>query len=540
MGTRASEHDVVVIGSGHNGLVAACELARKGFDVVVVERNQSPGGMTASSKAFPAAPDHVVNHCAVDLAIWNLTTIERDLELARFGLKTLKVDPGVVYLHPDGESVAIWRDPRRTAEELRRFHPADADAYLEFARFLDALLDLGLPLMTANPTRPGWKALARVATAALRHRSQLKDLPRFLLSSGEDVVERYFRHPVSQAAMGFLSFPPLTEPMSSRWLICYAIIHRGGMTRPVGGMQSLPETLVRCLRASNGTVLTGASVEQVTVRGNRAVAVELADGRTIAARRAVISTCDPGRLARMLPSGSLPDEIERELQNLPANDAGTALFKVDLALSGRLDLAAHQERRDDGLDLRIPSHIIGTPESCRRGCARAAAGLLPEPEGLGFWNVIPTAVDPSQAPPGQDTLYVSSETMPARPEVGWAQAKDDAADVVMKRVSEFYGGIADLEIDRIVETPDECGDRTGGPNGCYWHVDMVPGRSGGLRPVRGLGGYATPITGLFLGGAGSHPGGGVTGIPGHLAAQEVLRSVRRSADYGIRQDHPES
>jgi phytoene dehydrogenase-like protein len=200
-------------------------------------------------------------------------------------------------------------------------------------------------------------------------------------------------------------------------------------------------------------------------------------------------------------------------------------MKADLALSGRLDLGRHQRWRDDGLDLRRPAVLVGTPAGNRRAYARCAAGLLPERDDIPLWLVVTNAVDPSQSPDGQDSLYVYTPTMPVHPDGGWKDLETEAADRVVERAAQFYDGVHDLEIGRWVESPELTARRTGATNGCALHVDVTLLRTGPLRPALGFGPGATPVAGLHLGGAGSHPGGGVTGLPGRLAARQILAAA---------------
>jgi phytoene dehydrogenase-like protein len=524
------EHDVVIIGAGHNGLVAANYLADAGLDVLVVEANTRIGGMTASGCPIPDAPRHVVNYCSADLLFWMASPVAAELDLARYGLRTVPANPSYAYLHPDGASLAIWRDPRKTAEEIRHFSPSDAESYLDYARLLDGLFDLALPFMLANLRNPDWKAVSRLGRGALRHRGLLRQFGAFVLASGEEVIDERFHHPVVRAALHCVGAGanPISDNGTSVTHLLLGFLHRVGAVRPVGGMQAVPDALATRLQAVGGRVVTEAPVAEILVHSGRARGVALADGTVIQARRAVLATCDPRTaLERLLPAGTLSPRLESRVRHIPANAGGAGQMKVDLALSGKVDLSRHRRWRTDGLDLRVPACLIGSPEGNRRAFARSSAGMLPDTDDIALWPVVTTALDPTQAPPGQDTLYLYCAAMPLQPEGGWKQREGEAADAIVRRAEQFYDGISAVEIGRWVETPEAMADRTGATNGAVLHADMTLLRSGPLRPALGFGGFRLPIDDLYIGGAGAHPGGGVTGLPGRLAAREILR--RRSS-----------
>jgi phytoene dehydrogenase-like protein len=221
----------------------------------------------------------------------------------------------------------------------------------------------------------------------------------------------------------------------------------------------------------------------------------------------------------MLPAGHVGPVLRRGLETLPRNKPGAGPFKVDLALRGRLRL--DRFRRDDGVDLRVPSTFFGTVEEITDGFAAAARGELGD--RLPGYAVIPTAVDPSQAPDGQDTMYLYTGATPVDPAVPWNDLAETAGKSLVARAGEFYDGIEELEIGRHVESWQDLRARTG--SGVMTHNDMTVLRQGPLRPALGAGGYQGPVDGLWLSGAGTHPGGTVNGIPGRLAARTLLRDV---------------
>ncbi|MEW6471488.1 MAG: NAD(P)/FAD-dependent oxidoreductase [Actinomycetota bacterium] len=517
--------DVVVIGAGHNGLVAANYLADAGHDVIVAEASDRVGGMTASSAGIPDAPHHVINHFAFDPFFWDSFPPGRELGLEGHGLRRVRVDPGLVYLDPDGSSIAFWEDPRRTAEEIRRFSAADGDAYLEFARLLRGLGDILLEFALMNPTRIDAGPLTRTARAALRWRRQLPALAHLALGPARDAIGERFRHPVVRNALHAVAGATIPNGSDGTGLgfLWLSMQHRHSHRHAVGGIQALPDALAARLRAVGGRLLLGTPVTEIVVDG-KASGVRLADGGVITARRAVLAACDPRTaLERLLPPGVLAPAMEARVRNIPVSNNDYGQMKVDLALSGQLRLSRHERWRGDGLDLRRPMHVLGTEEGIARAFARSAAGLLPYEDDFSLWTVIPTGVDPSQAPEGQDTLYVYCAVAPYRPEDGWEKTRDAAGNAVVAKVSKFFDGVEELEIGRQVLTNEDIARLANATGGNITHVDMVLSRGGPLRPARGLGGYRTPVEGLFLGGAGSHPGGGITGAPGYMAAREILR-----------------
>jgi phytoene dehydrogenase-like protein len=523
--------DVVVIGAGHNGLVAANYLVDSGLEVTVVEANATVGGMTSCGRPIPGAPDHVVNNYSVDAFFWDAFPPSRELGLERYGLRRVAIDPGHVYLHPEGASIAFWQDPGRTASEIRHFSPEDAKAYLEFARVLRTFSSLAFAFAVTNPTRPDRRALGRMARTAFTGRRDLSEIVQIVLSSVTDVIAERFRHPVVRDALHAAagSTIPNSAGCTGVAFLWLSTMHRHTCRRPVGGVQAIPNALAARLAARGGSVLTSAPVAEITVQSGRACGVTLIDGRRIGARRAVLAACDPrATLERLLPAGTLPPTVERRVQGIPTANGNYGQMKVDVALSGRLDMSRHNRWRRDGLDLRRASHMIGTEAGIERAFADSGAGLVPDEDDFSLWPVITTAADPSQAPDGQDSLYIYVATAPHAPKGGWDQNRDRAGQAIVRKASRYYGGLEDLEIGRQVLTNQDIGERVHATGGNVTHVDMVLGRAGPLRPARGLGGHRTPVEGLFLSGAGTHPGGGITGAPGYLGARAILRSLRRA------------
>jgi phytoene dehydrogenase-like protein len=523
------DFDVVVVGGGHNGLVAANYLADAGHEVVVCESNAAVGGMTSTSATLEAAPDHLINSFSVDAFFWDSFPASSDLGLEQYGLRRNAIDPGHLYLHPEGGSIGFWCDPTRTADDIRRFSEADARAYLEFSEMLGCFADIMLRLARSNPVRPDAAAIGYAARRAMANRRQIGDLIRLPISSVSEIIAERFRHPVVRDALHASSGSTVPNDMSGTgvaflWL---ATMHRFTCKRPVGGVQAIPDALARRLQAKHGTVLVNSAVAEIVVSGQRASGVRLADGTSIGARKAVLACCDPRTaLGTLLPSQVLPPEAATAVENIPVSNLNYGQAKVDLALNGVVTMKRHQAWRRDDLDVRRPSHMIGTEAGMRRLFAKSAAGLLPDPEELSLWPVIPTALDPTQAPPGQDTLYLYCAVVPYSPDGGWDGARDKFTEAVLEAAGLYYDGLDDLEIGRQVLTNADIAERTHASGGNVAHVDMVLSRSGPLRPALGLGGYATPVEGLYLGSSGSHPGGGITGGPGYLSAQKVIKDLR--------------
>ncbi|MDB5977030.1 MAG: dehydrogenase [Nevskia sp.] len=529
MSVQATACDVVVIGGGHNGLVAANYLADSGLKVTVAEACPQVGGLTSTTANIPGAPKHLINNFSVDAFFWDSFAPSRELELDRHGLRRITIDPGHVYLHPSGGSIAFWADINRTVDEIRRFSEHDAQAYADFSRVLTKFADVFLSLAQMNPVSPDMKTLWQVGKEMFRSRGDLKELGTFPFASANEIIGERFKHPVVRDAMHACAGAtvPNSQSGTGACFLWLATMHRYKCQRPVGGVQAIPDALANRLRSKGGTVLVGAPVAEILLKAGRACGVRLANGAEIAVTHAVLGACDPRTtLERLLPAGTLSPLMEGRVHNIPVANSNYGQMKVDVALSGKLDMKRHHKWRQDGLDLRLSSHIVGTEAGIEKAFARSAAGLLPHSKDYSLWPVIPSAADPSQAPEGQDTLYLYSAVGPYRPDEGWATLKAQAGQDIVDLASTYYDGLDKLEIARQVLTNEDFAVMAHPTGGNVTHVDMVPGRLGPLRPARGLAGYATPVKGLYIGSAGCHPGGGITGAPGYLSARAILKGLR--------------
>jgi phytoene dehydrogenase-like protein len=520
--------DVIVAGSGHNGLVAACYLARAGLDVLVVEAHTTAGGMTATNPMAPEAPEHLINEASIHASLFNTTNIDTELELtSRFGLRTRPIDPAHVHLGPDGESVAMWRDHSRTAKEIARFSRADAAAYLELTRVIDAAVAMGIPLMQADPLRPEPRKLLAAATAALHGRRSIPKVLRWVTSSQAETIEEHFEHDMTRGPLtSNLPFMRFTDDLSGWALIYLGVLSKYGVRMFEGGTGAFPAALIRCLQASGGRVRTGAPVEELIVQGGRVVGVRLPEGEELYATKGVLTAFSPKTvLTRLLPGGVLPANLQARANRIPTKSTGAADYKLNIALKGKLTLPKHTAWRDDEVDLRLPCTTWNTHQQGVDAFDACVRGEVPEMiPGL---TQITTAFDPAMAPPGHDTFWFWSGLTPAEPKDGWDVARKQITDRVVADAAHYFDGLEDLEIARRPLALPDIEERFWAIDGNVYHVDPIITRFGPLKPALGFAGYKTPVPGLFLTGSGTHPVAGISGMPGRNAARAMLRVIKR-------------
>jgi phytoene dehydrogenase-like protein len=514
----ADTYDVVIVGGGHNGLVAGSYLGKAGKKVLIVERSAVAGGMSRSDYAIPEAPDHMVNTGAVELIHIRASPVFRELELVRHGFRTVDPDPSYAYLDPDGGSIAVFRDPRRTAEDIARFSKADAKAYLEFMQLIDALMDFAGAITKGDPAVNGPGRLRDLAKAAIRNRRLRRELTVLQSSPADQFCLERFEHPATQALL--LSIVAGAGPFDVDGnAIAYALfglLHRVGVGKPIGGMRMIADVLQSAYAESGGELLLDAEVEEILIEGGKATGVRLKGGRVIGAA-AVIATCDPQTLAKLTTKDALPRETLTRLQLAPANRSNIGPNLINVAMNKPLSLRKHQDLRTDGVNLNHAVGMIGTVDELRADLIHGRRGTLsPVPT----FSLSPlTNTDPSQAPEGHSTAYIYLPLSPVELQGGWAKNKAKAADAIIARAAQYYDGF-DGEIGRWFETCQDRAKRVNVTNGCVTHVDFGSFRSGTKRPAVELGNGAI-VPGLFIGGSGSHPGGGVSGGPGRLSSQRV-------------------
>jgi len=523
-------YDAIVVGAGHNGLVAAAYLAKAGRRVLVLERRHVVGGAAATEEFHPGF------HGPTGATLCGLLRPEvaRDLQLAAHGLQFLPCDPEVVALGEDGRVLRLWNDPVKAQAEISTFSTRDAEAYPRFTSFLARLAAVADPLLASTPPDLGSLGigdelflLRRAWTARKLGKEGVGQAVRMVPMSVRAVLNEWFETELLKAT---LAIDALIGMCRGPWSpgTAFGLLHhylpaarRTSWSFVRGGMGSLSRALAAAAQAAGVTIQTDAAVERILASDGRVSGVRLASGETMAAPT-VLSNADPKRTFLQLVD---PTELGLEFTNRVRNiQMDGAVAKVNFAL----DAAPALPGQGDG-GIVVPHFRIGPSlEYLERAYDDAKYGSMSERPFLDA--VIPTLVDPDLAPAGKHVMSVLVQYAPYRLKKGnWDDRREGIGDTVAGLLEERIPGFRKIVLGREVLTPADLERRFGLTGGHIYHGEMTLNQQFVLRPVPGWSQYRTPIAGLYLCGSGAHPGGGITGAPGYNAARQVLRDRGRLA-----------
>ncbi|AFZ36885.1 FAD dependent oxidoreductase [Stanieria cyanosphaera PCC 7437] len=530
-------YDVVIIGAGHNGLVCASYLLKEGYSVLLLEKRSIPGGGATTEEAMPEeAPGFKFNLCAIDHEFIHLGPVVEELELTKYGLEYLYCDPVTFCPHPDGKYFLAHKSVEKTCAEIARFNQRDAQKYGEFIDFWQRLTKGITPVFNAPP-----KSIVDIAgnyglkniqdlLSTLGGVDKTLDLVRTMLTSPKDSLEYWFdseflRAPLARLASEF-GAPPSQKTIGIGSMMM-SMRHHPGMARPRGGTGALTQALLNLVKDKGGVVLCDRSVESVLIDNNGKVeGVRVAGGEEYRANKAVISNIDAKRLfLQMLPDTAAPELHERLKRRIVNNNE--TILKIDCALSE----APRFERFDHKDEYLVGSVLIAdSVDHVEEAHALPTMGKIPD-ENPSMYLDVPTVLDPSMAPEGKHTLWIeffapyqiAGKEGTGLKGTGWTdELKNKVADRVIDKLADYAPNVKNSIIARRVESPAELGERLGAYKGNYYHIDMTLDQMVFLRPLPEIANYKTPIEGLYLTGAGTHPGGSISGMPGRNCARIFL------------------
>jgi phytoene dehydrogenase-like protein len=523
-------YDVVIVGAGHNGLVAAVYLARAGFEVLVAERFEEVGGAIASGEATLPGYVHDISATNMNLFLGSPAFAELGEELAAAGLSFATTDRPYASAFPDGTSLRVHQDRERTRDGIAAHDQADAEgwdrlaaAYDRFAPSLFELYGTQLPSL----------AVGRWAASTLRAhgRRGVGELLHLLLGSTRELGDRYFRSDEAKAMVSawgmHIDFgPDVAFGALFPFLESFADMDNG-MSLVAGGAGGLPRALAALARGAGAEIRTASPVAAILAEGGVAAGVELAGGERVAARRAVIANLTPAPLSRLLPDDGAGAATRRALSGYVY---GPGTMMIHAALNGPLPWAAGEE-----LDRWGYVHLGPYVREMAETYTDAVDGVLPADPLLVVGQT--SAVDPSRAPGESQVLWIQVRMLPSRirgdrrGEIearDWAEAKRPYAERALAKLEDYAPGARDRILEWSVVAPDDL--EAANPN-------LVGGDSVGgshrlsqnalFRPAPGLSGYRLPLDRLLMIGAGTWPGAGVNAISGRLAAQRLIKEGRR-------------
>ena len=536
--SRSTPYDVIVIGAGHNGLTAAAYLGGAGLSTLVLERRDIVGGCCVTEEIAPGCRASTTSYIASMLR----PEVIRDLELAAHGLRMVPCDPALQVAFPDGQVVPWWADRDRTVVELRKISPGDAETFTrvddqlkKLARYLQPFFLEPPPEVEFDGLQSWWKLLRMGRRFRGITNAEVAQLISFLTGSLGDFLDRNYQADkiktlfLANSLYGKHGGP--YDPGTAIGLLFHLLSggeqeSQGFYGHVIGGMGAITQALAAAARKRGVEIRTSAPAARIDVRDGRVRGVTLEDGSEIPARL-VLSNADPKRtFLGLVDSKELPEDFRRAVKGIKMNGPSA---KVNLVLAEEPKVTGMS--RSASPAQRSLFTLVPSLEFAERCYDTAKLGGIPEE--LWVDCVVASNVDDTLAPPGRHIMTCFVQYVPYFLRKGtWPENREVLGDRVVKTIAEYAPNVPSAIMTRQVLTPLDLEHVYGLTEGNIFHGDLTLEQLFFMRPVPGWSRYRSPITGLYLCGAGTHPGGGVTGAPGHNAAFQVLRDLRRRHPAG--------
>jgi phytoene dehydrogenase-like protein len=527
---KNSKYDVIVIGGGHNGLTHAAYLARAGKRVLVLERRHVLGGAAVTEEVFPGFKFSVCSYVVSLLR----PEIIRDLDLPRHGLEILPLD-GTFTPMPHGDF--LWRvnDHGKTRREIARHSKLDAEAYEEFGKAMQAMCRFVKPILGMVPPDPSTlnpRELVKLLFLGRRFQGLSSDDKynqlQLMTMSAVDFLDQWFETDVLKATMsasGIIgTFLGVRSPGTAYVLLHHYMGEIDGAFRSWGfargGTGAISNAIAEAAREAGAEIRNKAGIARIIVKDNRARGVVLENGDELSAD-VVSSSVDPrNTFLRFMEPGLLPNEFLEDVRRYKFRGSSG---KVNIALDALPDFKCLP---GPGAHLRGAISISPSVEYMERAYDDAKYGNYSRRPYLDI--VIPSLTDPSVAPPGKHVMscFVQYAPYKLRPGINWDDERDAFGNNVIDTIAEYAPNIRDIIIDKQVLTPLDLEREFGLSEGNIFQGELSLEQLFFLRPVPGYAQFRTPIKNLYMCGSATHPGGGIMGAPGRLAALEILKDSK--------------
>jgi phytoene dehydrogenase-like protein len=529
----ANARDIVIVGGGHNALVTAFYLARKGFKPLVLERRPLVGGAAVTEEFHPGFRCSTVAHAGGP----PLASIVADMQLARHGLQKLESPVRIFAPAPDGSALTLFTDVKRSAEEISKFSPQDAAGYAALqealaraAAITGQLLALTPPDLDKPSSQDAWKALQLGRKLRGLGKKEMVRLLRWGPMAVADFVAEFFETDLLRAVVAARGiFGAALGPWSAgstALLLLRAAADPypiGNSAMPRGGMGALTSAMAAAAKEAGAEIRTGAEVVQILAKCGAATGVALASGEEIAAKT-VISGADPRRtFLGLLDPVHLPPSFVVKMQHY--RSSGT-MAKANLALDALPEFTALRNSADAKAALSGRIHIGPGIDYLERAFDHSKYGEFSREPYLDV--MIPTLLDSSLAPEGKHVMSVCMQFAPYRLKDGdWSRQGDALRDTIIRTLAQYAPDFPSKILAAQMITPGDLEAVYGLTGGHPFHGELALDQIFTMRPLLGWARYRTPLRGLYLCGNGTHPGTGVTGASGANAAREILKDLRR-------------
>ena len=529
---RMQKHDIAIIGGGHNGLVCAAYLAAAGLKVIVLERRDVVGGAAVTEEFHPGFRNSVASYTVSLLH----PQIIRDLNLEAHGLKVLLRPYSNFLPLPDGPGLRTGATLAETQAQFRKFSERDADRLPAYYEMLEQGAALIRSMLLQAPPNAGGGLRDVVSALRLGNRfrkhsmEENRDLLDLFTKSAGELLDDWFEAEPIKAVFGFDAIvgnyaSPYTP--GSAYVLLHHVFgevngQQGQWGHAIGGMGAITGAMRAEAEARGVTVRTGAAVARVLIENGRAAGVELSDGEVVSAG-AVAANVNPRLLFdRLVAPEHLPEDFRARMRRY-RNGSGS--LRINVALS---ELPRFSGAPDDDPDSGTRSGIIMAPSLRYMEQAYFDARQHGYAQSPIVEMLIPSTVDDSLCPPGSHVASLFCQQFAPTPPDGrsWDELKDQAVAAVFRTVSSFAPNFEQSLLGYRALTPLDLEREFGLIGGDIFHGAMGLDQLFSARPVLGHGDYRTPVPGLYLCGSGTHPGGGVSGAPGHNAATEIARDRR--------------